>query len=119
MKKCLVELTEPERYKEELRRLIRLGCSLYYACELSGIELPTGRVLLGDYNKVYERMFIASNNKGFTKDEMGARIVQIFLDSKDGQGMKAAAKELNLNLSTTGRYLARYLKDHLPYPEIK
>ena len=97
--------------------MISCGCSLYYAAELMDLELSSASVMLGDFNKKHQRSFKASLKAGKTKHEMEIEIVKIILDSKDGEGYKRAAEELNIGCEVVRRYLARYLKTNLPRPE--
>lgn len=111
------ELLEKDKHQVELRRMIACGCSFYYATELLGLELSSARIMLGDFNKKHQRAFKASLKVGKTKQEMEEEIVRIILTSKDGEGYKDAAHELNIGMETVRRYLSRYLKKNLPYPK--
>lgn len=108
--KALLEVEEKEKYQDKLRVLILAGCSLYYACELMGLEITSGRVILGDYNKKKERAFSVAKKHSKTKEEMEDTIINIFINSKDGYGQKAAAKELFINQEAVRRYVSRWLK---------
>lgn len=116
--KAKEELKHTEKYQKELRELITLGCSFYHACTLLGLEITSGRIMLGDFNQKHKKAFKAALKNGMTKDEMEKRIVQIVLDSKDGEGYRIAAGELNIGLEAVRRYLSRYLKKNLQYPEL-
>lgn len=106
--------------QSKLRYYIANGCSLYYACELCNIELPTGRIMLGDFNKDMEKSFRVALKRQMSKEEMELKIVRTILEHPvDGYGFKEAAKDLGLSLESTKRYFIRYLKKNLKLPEDK
>jgi len=116
LEKALMEIEDKDKYQEDLRNLVYEGCSFYHACTILDLELTSGRIILGDFNKSGERAYRAASKKSMSKEELEIRIVTIILDSKDGQGFQRAARELNINRSTVGRYLSRYIKKYLPRP---
>lgn len=115
--KANLELERIEEYQPKLRKLITLGCSFYYACELLGLEITSGRVMLGDFNKKHQKAFKSSLKVGMTKEEMEKYIVRCILDNPDGTGYKIAARELNIGCEAVKRYLSRYLKSNLKRPD--
>lgn len=101
----------------ELRKMVYNNCSPMYACELLGLEIAAGRILLGDF-KQKDKTFVASLKRGMSKDEMEKRVVQVIYDNDEvGYGFKQAANELGLNLETVKRYFIRYVKANMKRPE--
>lgn len=101
----------------ELIKMVYNNCSPMYACELLGLEIAAGRLLLGDF-KQRDKTFVASLKRGMSKDEMEKRIVQVIYDNDEvGYGFKQAANELGLNLETVKRYFIRYVKANMKRPE--
>jgi hypothetical protein len=118
LEKAYLEIENSNIYQDKLRSMIACGCSLYYAAELLKLELPSARIIIGDYNKEMERAYRCALKVGLSKDELEKRVVQIILNSKDGEGYKDAARELKIGTEAVRRYLARYLKKNLSYPEL-
>lgn len=118
LSKAKIEVLNTELYQDKLRKMCASGCSLYYAAELLGLELPSARIILGDYNKVMERGYRAAIKAGMSKDEMEIKIVQIILDSDSkNEGWKDAAKELNIGVEAVRRYFIRYVKRNMKRPD--
>lgn len=110
LEKALLEIENKALHQDKLRDLILAGCSLYYACEIMRLEITSGRVILGDFNKKYERAFSVARKRSKTKEEMEDEIINILITSEDGYGNKKAAKALGVSLDTVRRYLSRWLK---------
>ncbi|MFA9209973.1 MAG: hypothetical protein ACEQSN_17730, partial [Yersinia sp. (in: enterobacteria)] len=77
MEKAKVEV-ERGGFQAQLRGLVADNCSLVKACEILGIELPAGRVLLGEY--VESREFKVAWDQGKTKRELELEITKRLLD---------------------------------------
>ena len=119
LEKAYIEIAGKDEYESKLRCMILAGCSLYYACEVLGIEITSGRVMLGDFNKKHERSFRAASKNSMTKQEMEEEVLKVILMSPDGLGMKAAATKLNISLAAVKRYLSRWLKANVDPATLK
>ncbi len=117
--KALLEIDNKDVYQDKLRGLILAGCSLYYACELMGLELTSGRVILGDFNKKKERAFSVAIRNNKTKEEMEDAVINVLINSEDGYGNKDAAKLLNISLEAVRRYVSRWLKRNVKPEDLK
>lgn len=69
--------------QEEVRDLLTRGASLKKAAELLGIEIPTARVLLGDFSKDLEKQFSVARSRGKSKEEFEIEITQRILAGEE------------------------------------
>lgn len=116
--KAKLEIDNKDLYQDKLRRMVAAGCSLYYAAEILGLELPSARIILGDYNKEMERAFRTAIKAGLSKDELERKVVQYIYDAdENGSGWREAAKACNITSEAARRYFVRYVKANMPRPE--
>lgn len=92
----------------EIRKLLADKCSLAKACEILGIELPAGRVMLGDY--LENRVFTVASNQGKTKEELEIEVTKRILD---GEGFRDVSNELGITYESTKRYFLRCVRERL------
>ncbi len=112
-----------EKYKDDqefitkIRTMVFNNCSPFYACQLMGIEVSCGRLLIGDF-KEKDKGFTAALKRGMTKDELEKKVVQYVYDAEFvGRGFKEAAATLDISLETARRYFIRYVKNNMDRPE--
>lgn len=94
----------------QIRNYIKDGCSLYYAAELLGIEIPAARSLLGDYNAVNFRSFSVARDMGKTKEELEIEITKEILS---GRGFTEISKEKGIIYESVKRYFLRCVRRNL------
>lgn len=110
LQKAKTELVNCEDVKVELRKLLARGCSFYKACELLKLELPSARIMLGDFNKVGERAFTAAINQGLSKEELEVEVTKRVLS---GLGVVEVANDLGLTKESCYRYFLRCVRKRL------
>lgn len=108
MDKAVLDLEKD--FTAELRNYIKNGCSLYYAAELLGIEIPAARSLLGDYDAVNFRSFSVARDMGKTKEELEVEITKQILG---GMGFREVAKEHGIIYESVKRYFFRCIRRNL------
>lgn len=116
--KRIIEKYDMEKAREDLKRdvtaqirnYIKDGCSLYYAAELLGIEIPAARSLLGDYDTVNFRAFSVARDMGKTKEELEIEITKQILE---GMGFREVAKEHGIVYESVKRYFLRCIRRNL------
>ena len=92
----------------EIRKLLRERCSLPKACEILGIELPAGRVMLGDY--LESRDYTVAANQGKTKLELEVEVTKLILD---GEGFREVSNKLGITYESCKRYFFRCIRKRL------
>lgn len=92
----------------EIRALIADNCSLVEACRILGIELPAGRVMLGDYEE--SRNYTVAYSQGKTEDELAIEITKRILD---GEGFREVSNSTGLIYETVKRYFFRCVRERL------
>jgi hypothetical protein len=106
MEKALIDLNRD--CLAELRAMLADNCSLVRACEILDIELPAGRVLLGDYIK--DRNFGAAFNKGMSKEELEIEITRRILN---GEGFREVSNDIGVTYVSVKRYFLRCVRKRL------
>lgn len=99
----------------EIREYIKNGCSLYYAAELLGIEIPAARCMLGDFDAVHSRAFSVARDRGKTKHELEIEITQQILD---GKGFREVSTEYGIVYESVKRYFFRCIRRNLNGKEL-
>lgn len=94
----------------DIRNYIKDGCSLYYAAELLGIEIPVARSLLGDFNAVHSRAFSVARDMGKTKEELEIEITEEILE---GKGFTEISREKGIVYESVKRYFLRCVRRNL------
>lgn len=94
----------------DVRELVKNGCSLYYAAELLGIEIPAARIFLGDYDVIHDRCFSVARDRGLTKAELELEITQKILE---GKGFREVATEYGIIYESVKRYFFRCVRRNL------
>ena len=94
--------------QSELRSLIAANCSLVKACRILNIELPAGRVLLGEYEET--RNFTVAHAQGKSKRELEIEITKAVLD---GKGFRQVSNETGLVYETVKRYFFRCIRERV------
>jgi len=113
MEKAKDDLTKVS--EEQIRWHIARKCSLAKACELLGIELPAGRILLGDFNKESQRAYSVALLLGKTQGELEAEVTKDFL--KDLPVIDIC-KKYGINETSAKRYFMRCIRRHLDPEDI-
>jgi len=88
-----------------IRKLLAENCSLVKACEICGVELPAGRVALGDYKET--RNFSVAFNQGKTKEELELEVTKLVLD---GHGLLEVSDKLGITYTSAKRYFFRCIR---------
>lgn len=92
----------------QIRKLIADNCSLVKACEILGIELPAGRILLGSYNE--NRNFTVAHTQGKTTRELEIEITKRILD---GEGFREVSNDTGLIYESVKRYFFRCIRERV------
>lgn len=98
----------------QIRAYMREGCSLYKACELLDIEIPAGRVMLGDY--LEDRNFSVALNQGLSVTELEVLITKRILD---GGSIRDLSNEFGIVYESVKRYFIRCLRRNIKSSDIK
>ena len=93
--------------KEQVREFIINGASLKLAADRLGCELPAARVLLGDFNKEFERAFSVALTRGKSKEELEKEITLRVLQ---GEGFIEIGNSMTLCRESILRYFLRHLR---------
>jgi len=112
MGKAKLELPSVDKLK--IRELMSQNCSLFKACEILQIELPTGRVALGNY--IQSRDYSVAFNQGKSKHEMELEITRKILD---GKGFNQVAAEMGITYTSVKRYFFRCIRSQFKSSDIK
>lgn len=99
---------------EKIRELLSQNCSLVKACEILNVELPAGRVALGDYIK--DRNYTVAFNQGKTKKELELEITREVLD---GKGFQEVAALTGVTLESVKRYFFRCIRSNIKSSDLK
>lgn len=110
--RCLLQLSslDYDESSKKIRQGILEGGSLMAVARYYDIELPVARYLLGDFNLVGSRSFVAATKLSLTKDELELKIAKAILD---GDGFKKVAKDVGLPDKTVSRYFLRFIRSRL------
>lgn len=106
MEKAIKDLETDK--SSEIRKLLADKCSLRKACEILDIEVPAGRVMLGDY--IETRSFSVACLRGKTKEELEVEITKMILD---GKGFREVSNELGIVYESVKRYFFRCVRKRL------
>lgn len=106
MEKAIADLNKD--CKSELRKLLRESCSLRKACEILDIELPSGRLMLGEY--LDDRNFKVASLQGKTKSELEIEVSKLILD---GKNFREVSNLLGITYESTKRYFLRCIRERL------
>lgn len=85
------------------------GASIKKIGELLNLEFATILYYIGTDNYKKQDYFV-SNRKGLTEDELGYKIMEMFLDNK---GFKEISKKLKLTKNQTTRSFHRFIRKHV------
>jgi hypothetical protein len=89
-----------------LRKMVVVDdCSLKLACKILGLEIPAGRILLGDFGK--DRAFTVATQLGKTKDELE---LMVFKSIVDGKELEEVSSMFGICTTSVRRYLLRFLR---------
>lgn len=114
VEKCNDEVNRASEYTEPLRDLISKGCTFYKASEILGLELPSARIILGNF--LSDKVYLASQRLGLSKDELGDKILNLILSGKD---LNEVARELNMIKKTVERYFIQAVRYRLNTSDVK
>ena len=99
---------------EKIRELLSQNCSLSKACEILNVELPAGRVALGEYIK--DRNYSVAFNQGKTKKELELEITREILD---GKGFHEVAALTGVTVTSVKRYFFRCIRSNFKSSDLK
>lgn len=105
-----LEIENKDEYLDDLRDYVHKGASFYKACELVGITIFSGRVMLGDYEK--QKSYGVAYSKGKSKEELEDIVIEHYL--KNGT-TRSISEEVGMNDTSARRYLLRGLRRRLDY----
>lgn len=106
--RILHEIENKEEYVQKIREYLRRGASFYKSCEMLGITIFSGRVMIGNYSK--EKSYAASYKNGLTKEEMEDKVIEYFIETGKYNEISSV---LGITSTSAKRYLIRGLKRRL------
>lgn len=112
MEKAIIDVKSVDVQK--IRELLAENCSLFKACEILNIEVPAGRVALGNY--IVDRNYSVAFNRGKTKTELELEIAREILD---GKGFNEVALSTGIPLVSVKRYFLRRIRANIKSSELK
>lgn len=113
MEKALLDIGK--RTVEDVRKLISRKCSLHKAAQLLEIELPVARILLGDFNKEFQKSYSVAMSQGLTQGELEAAITKDVLRAMPWADV---CRKHAVNETSAKRYFMRCIRRHLDPEDI-
>lgn len=108
MEKATKELPEAEYHKEQIRKDYLKQATLEKLKEIYGYEIPTLRLVIGDFKK--DRAYTVASEKGMTKEELELFITKEILD---GKGFLEVSRETGIVLESVKRYFFRCIRSRV------
>ena len=114
VEKCDFEILNSSAYVDSLRDLVSKGCTFYKASEILGLELPSARIILGNF--LNDKSYLASQRLGLSRDELGDKILTLILSGKD---LNEVARDLNMIKKTVERYFIQAVRYRLNTSDVR
>lgn len=109
MNKCASEV-KCDTHKDEVIRMYFNKATMQKISEITGLELPTVRFLIGDLTKPENKSFLVAKSKGFTRNEMEDEITNLVIS---GLNTKEVSNILGINETSVMRYFINCVRRRL------
>ncbi len=108
MKKAVKELESAWRESKAIRKDYSRRATLEKLHEIYGYEIPTLRVIIGDFRE--NCLFSVATELGTTKEELEISITKRILD---GEGFKEVSEDTGISIQSVKRYFLRCIRSRL------